>query len=62
MLILVKKIVNRIMKFEVFVSVKFIDVDFNDEEMFIEYQNIYFGGIIKVMFNKFLNEGDNKQK
>jgi len=43
---------------EVLVSAKSSDVDLNDEETFIEHQNIYLGGTTKAMLNKLLNEGD----
>ena len=55
MLTLAKKIANRIMKPEVLVSAKPTDVDLNDEEMFIEHQNIYLGGTTKATLNKLLN-------
>ena len=58
MLTLAKKIAHRIVKPEVLVSAKPTDVDLNDEEMFIEHQNIYLGGTTKAMLNKLLNEGD----
>ena len=39
-------------------SAKPTDVDLNDEEMFIEHQNIYLGGTTKTTLNKLSNEGD----
>lgn len=45
------------MKPEVLVSAKPTDVDLNDEEMFIEHQNIYLGGTTKATLKKLLNEG-----
>ena len=52
-----QKIANRIVKPEVLVSAKPTDVDLNDEEMFIEHQNIYLGGTTKATLKKLLNEG-----
>ena len=58
MLTLVKKIANRIVKATVLVRTKATDVDLNDEEMFMEHQNVYLGGNTKHTLNKLLNEGD----
>ena len=58
MLTLVKKIANRIVKPTVLVRTKATDVDLNDEEMFMEHQNVYLGGTTKHTLNKLLNEGD----
>ena len=58
MLTLAKKITNRIVKPEVLVSAKPTDVDLNDEDMFIEHQNIYLCGTTKATLTKLLNEGD----
>ena len=53
-----KKIANHIVNPEILVSAKPTDLDLNDEEMFIEHQNIYLGGTTKATLNKLLNEGD----
>ena len=46
------------MKSEVLVCAKATDVDLNDEEMFIEHQNVYLGGTTKPTLNKLSSEGD----
>ena len=58
MLTLANNIANRLVKPEVLVRANATDLDLNDEEMFIEHQNVYRGGTTKPAVNKLLNEGD----